>query len=92
MPQKPPEDIRSSRRDLVSRVATLELLVADLTDLLWRVDPQAMAQLAKAAEQDLEIHNSRTLLPGGEQQRERLYTVLKDRQRLLKPRRAGASA
>lgn len=86
------EEIRTSRRDLVSRVATLELLVADLVELLWRVDPQAMEKLAADAGHDLEIQNSRTALPGGEHQRERLYSVLKDRHRMLKPRRTNAAA
>ncbi|MCR5874940.1 hypothetical protein LRS10_12595 [Phenylobacterium sp. J426] len=87
-----PEAIRTSRRDLVSRVATLELLVHDLVDLLWRLDPEAMDRLAREAGQDLEIQNSRIPLPAGEHQRERLYAVLKDRQRMLKPRRAPAAA
>ena len=82
------EDIRTSRRDLVARVATLELLIADLVDLLWKVDPRAMEQLAVEAGHDLEIQNSRSNLPGGEHQRERLYAVLKDRQRMLGRRRA----
>ena len=86
------EEIRTSRRDLVSRVATLELLVHDLVDLLWRVDPQAMERLEREAGHDLEIHDNRTVLPGGEHQRERLYSVLKDRQRMLKPRRTSAAA
>lgn len=84
------EEIRTSRRDLVSRVATLELLVHDLVDLLWRLDPQAMEKLAGEAGHDLEIQNSRIALPAGEHQRERLYSVLKDRQRMLRPRRTPA--
>ena len=44
------EDIASSRRDLVARVATLELLVSDLIDLLWKVDPKGMERLADDAE------------------------------------------
>jgi hypothetical protein len=81
------EDIAASRRDLVARVATLELIVADLIDLLWRLDPSAMAVLAEEAGHDLSIQNSRTILPGGEQQRERLYGVLQDRRRRLQHRR-----
>jgi hypothetical protein len=88
----PPEEIRTGRRDLISRVATLELLVADLVDLLWRIDPKAMETLEREAGHDLEIQNSRIPLPAGEHQRERLYAVLKDRQRLLKRRRTGAPA
>ena len=63
------EDIPASRRDLVARVATLELLISDLIDLLWRVDPAAMEQLAREANHDLEIQNSRTVLAAGEHQR-----------------------
>lgn len=86
------EDIRTSRRDLVSRVATLELLVADLVDLLWRVDPKAMEKLAEDAGHDLEIQHNRVVLPAGEHQRERLFSVLKERKRMLGRRRTGAVA
>ena len=81
------EDISTSRRDLIARVATLELIVADLIDLLWRLDPAAMEKLAEEAGHDLTIQNSRTILPGGEHQRERLYGVLQDRRRRLQHRR-----
>ena len=80
------EDLPASRRDLVGRVATLELLVSDLIDLLWRVDPQAMERLASDAARDLEIQNSR-VLAAAEHQRERLFTVLQDRKRKLGHRR-----
>ncbi len=83
---------RAHNRDLVSRVATLELLVADLVEILWRVDPEAMETLSRAAAHDLEIHHNRAQLAAGEHQRERLYAVLKDRQRLLKPRKAKTAA
>jgi hypothetical protein len=79
-------DIPSSKRDLVARVATLELLVADLVHILWRVDPTAMGRLADDASHDLDIHNHRTALPVAEHQRERLFTVLQTRRRMLKPR------
>lgn len=82
-----PDEIRTSRHDLVARVATLELLVADLIDLLWRIDPQAMDRLAVEAEQDLQIQQNRTPLPAGETQRQRLYNVLQDRRRKLQHRR-----
>ena len=80
------EDL-ASKRDLVARVATLELLVADLVDTLWRVDPEAMEKLSRAATRDLEIQHSRTL-KAAEHQRERLFTVLNTRRRMLKPRKA----
>lgn len=82
------EEIRTGTHDLVARVATLELLVADLVDLLWQVDPKAMERLARDAEHDLEIQNNRTPLPAGEKQRMRLYAVLQDRRRKLQHRRA----
>ena len=80
------EDLPNSRRDLVARVATLELLVSDLIDLLWEVDPSAMEALAADAARDLEIQNSR-VLAAAEHQRERLFTVLADRRRKLQHRR-----
>lgn len=84
-----PDDIRTSKRDLIARVATLELLVSDLIDVLWRIDPQAMERLAKEADQDLTIQNNRTILPEGEHQRMRLFSVLQDRRRKLQHRRSG---
>lgn len=80
------EDLPTSRRDLVARVATLELLVSDLIDVLWRIDPKAMEALAGEAGRDLEIQNSR-ILAAAEHQRERLFTVLSDRRRKLQHRR-----
>lgn len=80
------EDIASSRRDLVARVATLELLVSDLIDLLWKVDPAGMERLALDAARDLEIQNTR-ILAAAENQRERLFTVLQERKRKLSHRR-----
>lgn len=82
-----PDEIRTSKHDLVARVATLELLVADLIDLLWRIDPTAMDRLAREADQDLTIQNSRIPLPAGEHQRMRLFNVLQDRRRKLQHRR-----
>lgn len=82
-----PDEIRTSKHDLVARVATLELLVSDLIDLLWRIDPKAMEQLAREADHDLTIQNSRIALPAGEHQRLRLFNVLQDRRRRLQHRR-----
>jgi len=84
------DDVSTSKRDLVARVATLELLVADLIHALWRVDPQGMGRLADEAGHDLEIQNSRVVLPVGEHQRERLYTVLETRRRMLMRKKADA--
>lgn len=80
------EDLPTSRRDLVARVATLELLVSDLIDLLWSIDPAAMERLAADAARDLDIQNSR-VIAAAEHQRERLFTVLQDRKRKLGHRR-----
>ena len=86
------EDIRNSNRDLVARVATLELLVSDLVHILWRVDPKAMEKLANDAGHDLDLHHQRTALKSAEHQRERLYTVLNTRKRMLKPRMGEVAA
>lgn len=83
------EEIRTSRRDLIARVATLELLIADLIDLLWQLDPDGMAELSRIANRDLDIQNTHTIA-AAEHQRERLQNVLQDRQRKLRPRRAPA--
>jgi hypothetical protein len=80
------QEVRTSRRDLIARVATLELLVSDLIGVLQRVDPAAMQQLAQDAARDTEIQSTRTLQVA-EHQRDRLHTVLADRKRKLQPRR-----
>ena len=86
------EEIRTSNHDLVARVATLELLVADLVDLLWTLDPKAMERLALDAKRDLAIQHNRTPLPAGESQRMRLMAVLQDRCRKLQHRRRPHAA
>jgi len=86
------EEIRTSKHDLIARVATLELLVSDLIDLLWRVDPAGMKRLAQDADHDLSIQHNRTPLPAGEHQRMRLYSVLQDRKRRLQHRRGKTEA
>jgi hypothetical protein len=80
------QEVRTSRRDLIARVATLELLISDLIGVLHRVDPDAMQQLAQDAARDMELQSSRTLQVA-EHQRDRLHTVLSDRQRKLQPKR-----
>ena len=82
------QEIRTSKRDLIARVATLELLVSDLIGILQVIDPEAMALLAQIAARDAEIQNTHTIAVA-EHQRERLYTVLQDRRRKLQPRRSG---
>ena len=87
-----PEDVRMSKRDLVSRVATLELNVADLIHVHWSLDPKAMEKLASEAVHDVEIGHTRVALPVGDHQRERLYTVLETRRRMLKKKTVRANA
>lgn len=83
-----PDEVSTSKRDLVARVATLELLVADLIHILWGLDPKAMEKLSGEAGHDLEIQHTRIALPVGEHQRARLYTVLETRRRMLKRKAA----
>ena len=83
------QEVRTSRRDLISRVATLELLVSDLIGILQEIDPTAMQRLAHDAGRDVEIQHNRTLAVA-EHQRDRLRTVLTDRQRKLQPKRPSA--
>ncbi len=78
------DDFATSNRDLVARVAALELLVSDLIHVLWQVSPTAMNKLANDAAHDLEIGHTRVALPVGDHQRDRLYAVLRSRQRMLK--------
>jgi len=82
------QEVRTGRRDLIARVATLELLISDLIGILQKVAPEAMQKLAQDAAQDVELQNARTL-PVAEHQRDRLHTVLADRQRKLQPRRSA---
>jgi len=84
------DDVSTSKRDLVARVATLELLVADLIHALWRVDPKGMHRLADEAGQDLEIQNVHIPPQVSEHERERLFTVLEIRQRMLRRKKADA--
>ena len=85
-----PHEIHTSKRDLIARVATLELLVADLVHILWQVSPPSMQKLAADAQHDLEIGHTKIALPVGEHQRDRLYTVLRTRQRMLSRSKTGA--
>jgi hypothetical protein len=78
------DEIHTSKRDLIARVATLELVVADLIHILWQVSPTTMNKLACDAHHDLEIGDSRIALPVGDHQRDRLHTVLQTRQRMLR--------
>lgn len=78
------DDIAACKRDLVARVATLELVVADLIQVLWSLDAKGMDKLSDDAGHDLETQHNRITTPVGEHQRARLYTVLNTRRRMLK--------
>jgi len=84
------DDVSTSKRDLVARVATLELLVADLIHALWKVDPKGMDRMAAEAGDEAEIQNSRIARQLAEPDRERLYTVLEARRRMLRRTKADA--
>jgi hypothetical protein len=80
-----------SQRELVVRVATLELLVADLIHLLRVVDPQAVDGLVREATMDRDINDARAMPADAEHQRFRLHQVFAERVRALSRRRvAGA--
>lgn len=84
------DELATSKRDLVARVAALELLVADLIHILWQVAPSAMNKLSNDAVHDLEIGHTRVALPVGDHQRDRLYAVLRTRQRMLRRKNVDA--
>jgi len=83
-------NIPQSRRDLIARVATLELLVADLIHALWRLDPDGMERLAGDAAHDAELQHTRLIQSVPEHQRDRLHTVLESRRRTLGRRKTEA--
>lgn len=75
------------RRELVVRVATLELLVADLIHLVRQVAPQEVDILAKEAAIDRDAQMARSMPADAEGQRFRLHQVLDSRARQLTHRR-----
>ena len=84
------EDDSNGRRELVARVATLEMLVADLIHVLWRVDPTGMDEMAEEASADIDIQQKRPPFSLGEPQRELIYSVLESRRRMLRRKKADA--
>ena len=76
-----------SQRELVVRVATLELLVADLIHLLRTVDPVAVDTLVREATLDRDINDARAMPANAENQRFRLHQVFAERVRALSRRR-----
>ncbi|HUZ12172.1 MAG TPA: hypothetical protein VMU93_04885 [Caulobacteraceae bacterium] len=75
------------QRELVVRVATLELLVADLVHLLRQVAPEAVDESAAEAARDLTSQVGHDMPSDAEHQRFRLQQVLSGRARALASRR-----
>ncbi|MFI4933149.1 MAG: hypothetical protein ACHP7N_00865 [Caulobacterales bacterium] len=71
------------QRELVVRVATLELLVADLIHLVRQLAPEAVEAVAAEAAHDLENQIGHGMPDGLEHQRFRLQQVLDSRARNL---------
>jgi len=84
------DEFDTSKRELIARVAALELLVGDLIHVLWQLRPKAMNKLPNDAANALKIGNTRVSLPVGEHQRDRLYAVLRNRQRALRRKDVNA--
>ncbi|HZZ36649.1 MAG TPA: hypothetical protein VFE03_13075 [Caulobacteraceae bacterium] len=78
------------QRELVVRVATLELLVSDLLHVLRQVAPQVVEDLAAEAVIDRDGQMCRDMPDGAEHQRFRLHQVLDERARRLKHKRFSA--
>ena len=83
-----PEQLK--RRQLVVRVATLELLVADLIHLLHQVAPDKLDALVSEAVIDRDAQLARDMPGGAEHQRYQLHQVFEERCRRLKHRRFGS--
>ena len=75
------------KRELVVRVATLELLVADLIHIARQVAPQEVDILAREAAIDRDAQMARSMPADAETQRFRLHQVLESRARQLGQRR-----
>ena len=74
-------------RELVVRVATLELLVADLIHLLHQVAPGEVEAVVHEAAMDRDAQVARNMPAGAENQRFRLHQVLDQRARQLGQKR-----
>jgi hypothetical protein len=83
----PVEPEQLKHRELVVRVATLELLVADLIHILRQVAPEKVDALAAEATRDEDIQFAHTMPAGAENQRFRLHQVFDERRRRLQHRR-----
>lgn len=76
-------------RDLAVRVATLELLVSDLLEIVARVAPAELKAMVEEAEADLMTQDARIMPAGAEHLRDRLHSVFEVRRQRLARRRAG---
>src|SRR5260221_5641913 len=75
------------QKELTVRVATLELLVADLVHALRQVAPDVVEALGAEAVLDRDGQMCHDMPPGAEHQRFRLHQVLDERARRLGYRR-----
>lgn len=82
-----PEQLK--RRELVVRVATLELLVADLIHLMRQVAPDKVEALVVESITDRDTQLAREMPANAENQRYRLHQVFEERARRLKHKRFG---
>ena len=76
-------------RDMAVRLATLELLVSDLLEIVARVAPAELKAMVADAEADLMTQNARLMPAGAEHLRDRLHAVFEARRQKLARRRAG---
>jgi hypothetical protein len=76
-------------RDLAVRVATLELLVSDLLEIVARVAPTELKAILADAEADLVTQDARLMPGGAEHLRDRLHAVFEARRQRLARRRTG---
>jgi hypothetical protein len=87
----PVEPEQLKRRELVVRVATLELLVSDLIHILRQVAPDKVDALVAEAVRDEEVQAARSMPADAENQRFRLHQVFDERRRRLQHRRYRAA-
>ena len=80
-----PEQLK--RRELVVRVATLELLVADLIHVIRQIAPDKLDVLVSEALIDRDLQLAREMPGGAESQRYQLHQVFEERYRHLNHKR-----
>ncbi len=85
----PVDPAQLKRRELVVRVATLELLVADLIHLMRQIAPVELETLLAEAQVDRDAQMSHDMVGDAENQRYRLHQVFEERCRQLKHKRFG---